>query len=99
MHIHNVYFWLKEGLNEDDLVDFESGLALLSNALDVQSYQYGKPADTDRDVIVNSYSYGLVLFFADKAAHDRYQESPEHLSFLDMNQDKWIKVVVYDIEN
>ena len=99
MHIHNVYFWLNEGLADEALFDFEAGLELLSTDPSVRSCHYGKPADTHRDVVENSYSYGLVLVFDDRAAHDRYQEGAAHMRFLEMNMEKWNKVIVYDIQS
>jgi hypothetical protein len=99
MHIHNVYFWLKDDQDAGSRTEFEEGLGWLTNDTDVKSGYFGKPADTDRDVVENSYPYGLVLVFDDTAAHDRYQEGSDHLRFLEKNMEKWSKVVVYDIEN
>lgn len=36
--------------------------------------------------------------FADKAAHDKYQDHPRHLKFIAQNKDNWAKVRVYDSE-
>ena len=96
MHIHNVYFWLKDNSVNPS---FEEGLALLTTDSNVKSGYYGRPATTDRDVVENSYTYGLVLVFDDLAGHDAYQAGAVHLQFLDGHLDKWEKVVVYDIES
>ena len=98
MHIHNVYFWLKDDQSNESRAEFEEGLAWLTGDAAVSVGYFGQPAGTQRDVIENSYSYGLVLAFEDMAAHDRYQEGAAHLRFLDKNMEKWSKVVVYDIE-
>lgn len=95
MHIHNVYFWLESG--EAD-AEFEAGLKLLSEDENVRNGYYGRPASTDRDVVENSYTYGLVLAFDDLAGHDAYQAGANHMKFLDGNMRKWTKVIVYDIE-
>lgn len=95
MHIHNVYFWLEGGKAD---AEFEAGLKLLSEDENVRSGYYGRPAATDRDVVENSYTYGLVLTFDDLAGHDAYQAGNNHQLFLDGNMSKWNKVVVYDIE-
>jgi hypothetical protein len=99
MHIHNVYFWLKDGLADQALTTFEQGLNKLANDPAVKTGYFGKPADTHRDVVENSYSYGLVLVFDDMAAHDQYQVGEVHHQFLDDNASKWDKVVVHDIES
>ena len=99
MHIHNVYFWLDESLTDDDIRAFEAGLRSLTEASDVQTGHYGKPASTEvRDVVDNSYSYGLVLCFDDSDAHDRYQISNTHQAFVDGHSARWTRVTVYDFQ-
>jgi hypothetical protein len=73
MHVHNVYFWLKDGLESQALAAFAKGLNALTHDPAVKSGYYGKPAGTHRDVVENSYTYGLVLAFDD-------QEVPEFKS-------------------
>jgi hypothetical protein len=98
MHSHNVYFWLKEGLSNSALDEFEKGLDTLKKTTMVLSGYYGKPANTNRSVVDNSYSYGLSLLFKDTADHNLYQADPIHLAFVDKNATKWTRVLVYDIE-
>lgn len=98
MHIHNVYFWLMDGLDDQTLTSFEQGLNSLANDPAVKYGHFGKPADTHRDVVENSYSYGLVLVFDDMTAHDRYQIGAVHQKFVDDHASKWERVVVYDID-
>jgi hypothetical protein len=98
VHIHNVYFWLKVDLESQATAAFEEGLSALAGDPNVKSGYYGKPADTSRDVVENSYTYALVLVFDDLAAHDRYQAGAVHLKFVEDNASKWDRVVVYDIQ-
>ena len=98
MHVHNVYFWLKQDLDREAIAAFEQGLAELAKDPDIKSGYFGRPAGTQRDVVEKSYSYGLVFIFDDLAAHDRYQASPIHQKFVDAHRLKWARVVVYDIE-
>ena len=98
MHSHNVYFWLKDGLSNSALDEFEKGLDTLKKTTMVLSGYYGKPANTNRSVVDNSYSYGLSLLFKDTADHNLYQADPIHLAFVDKNATKWTRVLVYDIE-
>jgi len=98
MHIHNVYFWSTKGLDGQSLTAFEQGLNNLVHDPAVKSGYFGKPADTHRDVVENSYSYGLVLIFNDMAAHDRYQVGEVHQKFIADHAAKWERVVVHDIE-
>jgi hypothetical protein len=98
MHIHNVYFWLKNDLDPEAFNAFEQGLETLTRDPGVKTGYFGKPANTDRDVVENSYSYGLVLVFNDLVAHDRYQAGAIHLKFVGDHSSKWARVVVHDIE-
>jgi hypothetical protein len=99
MHIHNVYFWLKDSVDAQASAAFEQGLKQLSTDPLIQHSHYGRPADTHRDVVENTYSYGLVFVFADKVTHDRYQEGEVHHQFLADHLDKWDRVSVFDIES
>jgi hypothetical protein len=98
MHNHNVYFWLKEGLSNSALLEFEQGLDSLTMTPLVINGYYGKPANTNRAVVDNTYTYGLVLTFKDTADHNLYQADPIHLSFVEKNSAKWTRVQVFDVE-
>ena len=99
MFIHNVYFWLENGLTDDDSAAFERGLQSLCQNPPVKSGYFGKPAaSTPRDVVDSSYSYCLVLFFDDVLGHDSYQTGGDHLQFVAAHQEKWTRVTVYDVE-
>jgi hypothetical protein len=95
MHVHNVYFWLDDGVAD---APFENGLKALSEDPNVRSSFFGRPASTNRDVVENGYTYGLVLVFDNLAAHDAYQAGAAHLRFLNDHADTWNRVVVHDIQ-
>ena len=98
MHIHNVYFWLKDGLDQEQIASFEKGLMSLCYESNVDTGHYGPPAETDRSVVDNSFSFGIMLIFPDTAAHDRYQhQSHSHDKFIEEHGSKWERVVVYDM--
>ncbi len=97
MHIHNVYFWLQEDVEGEARQTFEEGLKSLTHDPAVNSGYFGVPAGTDRDVVDNTYSYGLFLVFDDIAAHDRYQVGAVHQQFVQEHSTKWKKVLVYDV--
>ena len=99
MHVHNVYFWLNDTLDTVAISSFEQGLNALTRDANVIASYFGPPAGTERDVVDNTYSYGLVLVFADQTAHDRYQVGSTHQAFVENHLPKWHKVIVYDIES
>ena len=98
MFVHNVFFWLKDGLDDGEVAAFEKGLQSLCGIEFVTSGFYGKPAATDRPVIDSSYSYGMMLTFDDKMAQDAYQVSETHQQFLAEHRAKRTRVLIYDFE-
>lgn len=49
-----------------------------------------------RDVNVQDFHVALHVVFANKAAHDKYQEHPRHLQFIEENKSNWASVRVFD---
>ncbi len=96
MFCHVVYFWMKDGLRDDERKKFEQRLQSLLTVETVQQGYTGVPAPTRRDVVDSSYSYALALVFKDKDGHDRYQTHPTHRRFVDECASFWTRVRVYD---
>ncbi len=94
--VHAVFFWL---VNEDEKTK-KAFLAELRKFIDqadmIRSQHIGTPADTDRPVIDNTYSYSLILSFDSKKEHDEYQEHQLHKDFIANASSLWEKVQVYD---
>jgi len=97
---HTVYFWLKNPTNESDRMAFEASLkGFIDKSPYIKTKHVGVPAKTDRDVIDNSYTYSLLLTFANKDDQDLYQDEPNHKKFIEESSKLWTKVIVYDSEN
>lgn len=97
MLAHDVYFSLSE--NSDDarnkLVDAckkylskHDGEVFFAAGTRAQEFQ--------REVNDHEFDVALHIYFKDKAAHDKYQQSKRHLQFIDENKDQWKKVRVFD---
>ena len=98
MLIHSVYFWFKPDAAPNIVEAFEAGLRRLTSIPDIQQAYFGMPELTaERDVVDNSYAWALVEIFADREAHDRYQEHPLHQDFLRQFAESWQRVQVYDV--
>jgi hypothetical protein len=98
MLIHSVYFWFKPDAAPAVVQEFEAGLRRLASISEVQQAHFGRPAATPkRDVIDDTYAWGLVAVFADLEAHDRYQDHPLHQDFLRDFAASWQQVRVYDM--
>ena len=96
MFVHTVYFWLQDGVSDDDRRAFEQGLDLLLSIGTIEQSYRGVPAETDRPVIDRTYSYGIVVVFRDKAGHDAYQEDEKHLRFIKDCEQYWRRGQIYD---
>jgi Stress responsive A/B Barrel Domain len=97
MLIHSVYFWLKEGLSAAELEDFQRQLQAIAAIESVRQAHIGVPADTDRPVIEQSYSYGLILSFDDMQGHDFYQVHEAHERFRQECSRYWSRVLIFDV--
>lgn len=94
--VHVVFFWLTAD-DREIRTKFMSELRKFIDNVDViKTRHIGSPADTDRDVIDNTYSYSLILSFDSKEDHDLYQEHKLHKQFIENASSLWKKVLVYD---
>ncbi len=94
--VHTVFFWMKKDLSNRERKSFEKGLASLKKVPTVKNVTIGTPANTQRDVVDNSYDYFFQIVFDDKNAHDFYQVHEIHQAFINESSGLWIKVQVYD---
>ena len=96
MMTHCVLFWGRPDLTAAERADFEAGLRSLLDIPLVVRGTVGSPVDTRRAVVDGSYTFALLLEFADVADHDAYQVHPIHDTFHDRCHGYWQRVVVYD---
>lgn len=96
MIAHHVLFWLKADTTEDQKVAFRNSLQTLENIEVVKTFHIGIPAAIERAVVDTTYTFSLILFFEDLAAHDIYQVHPLHKAFLDEFRVFFDRVVIYD---
>ncbi len=96
LFIHHVFFWLKDPSSKQALKKLQAGLQNLSNVKTIRQFHIGQPADTDRDVIENSYSLSWLAIFDNDADQASYQVDPIHLQFIAECAELWNKVLVYD---
>lgn len=99
MIAHHVLFWLKADTTAEQKAAFLKGLQTLEHIEVVKTYHIGTPAPIERAVVDTTYTFSLVLFFEDLAAHDVYQVHPVHKAFLDEFRVFFEKVVIYDAQD
>jgi len=94
---HYVLFWLKEGLSEQEINDFAHFFEELRPIPGIKSLHYGRPAETHpRDVVDNSFTYNLLVYFDTMDAINVYETHPIHLEAIEKYSKFWTKVVVHD---
>ncbi len=98
--LHTVFFWLENPESKEDRNAFENHLNMfIDNSKYVKSKFIGTVAPSEREVVDSSYTYALIVSFANKEEQDKYQTEPVHLKFVEDAQHLWKKVVVYDSFN
>jgi hypothetical protein len=99
MLVHNVFFFLRKDLSEDQVTEFRAGLESLKQIQIAESVYIGTPAEVaERPVLDKSYDFCLTVIFKDIACHDAYQADPVHQNFIGSFKELWEKVKVYDAD-
>jgi len=94
---HYVLFWLNEGLSEQEIKDFAGFFEELKAIPTIKSLHYGRAASThDRDVVDNSFTYNLLVYFDSMEDINTYETHPIHLAAIEKYSKFWNKVVVHD---
>ncbi|MGY5355038.1 Dabb family protein [Wenyingzhuangia sp. IMCC45467] len=94
---HNVFFWLKEPSNKEHCLQFTTALQeFLHASVYTKTAVITKPAHTNREVVDNSYTYGLLVSFDNQEKHELYQNEPAHQLFLKEASHLWEKVQIFD---
>jgi hypothetical protein len=96
LFVHHVFFYLKNPNSAQDEAKLVEGLEKLTRVPTIQFAHIGRPASTNRDVIVNDYAISWLCFFKNLIEEEIYQTDPIHLKFIEDYSHLWEKVVVYD---
>lgn len=96
LFIHHVFFYLKEPNNAQHEAQLLEGLQKLARLSYIQFAHIGKPAVTNREVIVRDYTISWMCFFKNVIEEEIYQTDPVHLQFMNDYSHLWEKMVVYD---
>ena len=89
--------WLKDSDNEAVHTSFQSALqTMVKNSLYIKSAHLGLPANTNRDIVDNSYTYCYIATFTSKEDQDSYQTEKAHDVFREQVGHLFDKIVIYD---
>jgi hypothetical protein len=95
--IHNVYFSLNDRGSEARTQLMDACRKYLASHPGVVFFAVGVLAEElRREVNDLDFDVGLHIVFADQTAHDRYQDAPEHLRFIEEHKANWKRVRVFD---
>lgn len=94
--LHHVYFWLRNPENAEDKNALIAGLRQLAQSPIVPEAHIGQPAQTNRDVVENTYSVSWLIVFDSPEDQEAYQPHPDHQEFVKNCSHLWSKVIVYD---
>jgi Stress responsive A/B Barrel Domain len=94
---HMVYFKLNDSTGASRAKLVAACKALLSHHAGSVYFAVGTLAgELDREVNDRDFDVSLHIIFANKEAHDKYQQHPRHLKFIEENKENWAKVRVFD---
>jgi hypothetical protein len=94
---HNVFFTLKDKTPAARQKLVDACRKYLTGHPGTVSFAVGTRAEElQRPVNDRDFDVSLHLVFTDKAAHDRYQDSPRHVQFVEENKDTWKQARVFD---
>ncbi len=94
---HMVYFKLKDASGAARARLVAACKLLLTGHEGTVYFAAGTLAgDMKRPVNDQDFDVALHIVFASKEAHDKYQDHPRHLKFVEENRENWEKVRVFD---
>ncbi len=70
MHIHTVFFWLKEGLEESERQRFTVAAKKLGEIGLAKQCHVAAPVPSDREVVDDSFDFSLHMVFENTADQD-----------------------------
>lgn len=95
--VHNVFFALKDKSAAAKQQLIAACKKHLSQHPGTAYFACGTLAEElNREVNDREFDVALHVVFNDQAAHDRYQDAPLHLQFIEENRSNWAKVRVFD---
>jgi hypothetical protein len=99
MLAHNVYFTLKDNSDPAKGALVAACRTYLADHPGVVFFACGTLCEAlDRPVNDRAFDVALHVIFDSRAAHDLYQDAPQHLRFIAENRENWAQVRVFDSE-
>ena len=97
VHLHNVFFTLKDSSREKQEALVQGCLRYLKQTPGVVVFSVGTRSEACvRDVNDLGFHVALTVLFENQEAHDRYQKAENHNRFVEVFKDNWAGARVFD---
>lgn len=94
---HLILIWQKPDTPPAQTQALLDGTKALSKIPGIKSLEIHTPISSDRPVVDDSFSYAVLMTFANEQDMLNYQQHPQHVKFIQENvKDKLEKLVIYD---
>ncbi len=94
---HVVMVWLKPDVTTTQQAEIMSAAQQLSEIPGVIGVQAGLPVASERDIVDDSFSFGINISLSDASAIDGYLNHPIHVNYVDTYiKGKANKLLIYD---
>lgn len=92
-----VVYWLRSDATDADRKQLMHDCTeYLGKIPTVRQVFAGRPAQTPREVVDNSYDVAVTVILEDRAGYTVYHDHPLHLDFIQRNRRLWRRAKVYD---
>jgi hypothetical protein len=96
--LHNVLYWLKPDLTQEERANFLAGIEDLKRLKSVRAAWFGTPSLHGEAIADRTYTHAIVMDLGDAAGHDAFQVDPEHDAIRKRIGNSWNKILIYDVE-
>lgn len=94
---HVVLVWLKAGTAPEVVAKIIEGSRELKAIPGIRDLQVGKAIPSERPIVDDSFSFGILMRFDSVAEMNAYLTDPRHVRFVDTRVKPYLeKLVVYD---
>lgn len=94
---HVVMVWLKPTLTKSEVKHIISQTQPLANIQWVKKMKIGKPINSHRKIVDDSFSFGIIMEFENKMDMNQYLTHKSHIDYVNnLLKPALSKVVVYD---
>lgn len=97
---HVVFCWMDSTVSSEEVDTLIAETRALSGIPGILSLTVGRPVQSERPIVDDSFSFGITMTFENSEKMQAYLGHEKHTSFVAQKlKPKLAKIVVYDIED